>query len=328
VDIMSQTSILETAGEVVAVDSPPGWVTRLLDEASAGALSPRPASATMAIHIEATSRPFSVAGLTPLTRGAWSHADEVVVEDACGSGFDVRLNLSSGCPEFTYRWRPRPTRSVARFLLPSRFHLLAREVLMHYPVLWWASVRGRAPLHAVACTTGDAVTLLAGPGGVGKSTLLQLELAHGGRATSDNLCVADGQSVWGLVEPMRVAGTHGRRMPHGRVEVQFAGRVAQLSPDHLVIVRRSNGEARVLTTCDPETAVRSLVTGTYAAGELGRFWSFAATLAAGTGIGPSHPLVAETARAFAVRLNCYELHLPRRPGARLTEMLNRVEAIA
>src|SRR5712692_620284 len=163
---MSESSILETAGEVVAVDSPPGWVTRLLDEASAGALSPRPASATMAIHIEATSRPFSVAGLTPLTRGAWSHADEVVVEDACGSGFDVRLDLSSGCPEFTYRWRPRPTRSVARFLLPSRFHLLAREVLMHYPVLWWASVRGRAPLHAVACTAGDAVTLLAGPGGV------------------------------------------------------------------------------------------------------------------------------------------------------------------
>src|SRR6266851_401564 len=281
---MSQTSILETAGEVVAVDSPPGWVTRLLDEASAGALSPRPASATMAIHIEATSRPFSVAGLTPLTRGAWSHALEVP-----------------------------PPRERSPDALPG-------------PLV--ASVRGRAPLHAVACTTGDAVTLLAGPGGVGKSTLLQLELAHGGRATSDNLCVADGQSVWGLVEPMRVAGTHGRRMPHGRVEVQFAGRVAQLSPDHLVIVRRSNGEARVLTTCDPETAVRSLVTGTYAAGELGRFWSFAATLAAGTGIGPSHPLVAETARAFAVRLNCYELHLPRRPGARLTEMLNRVEAIA
>ena len=43
-----------------------------------------------------------------------------------------------------------------------------------------------------------------GPGGVGKSTLLAAELAGGGRATSDNLCVSDGREVWGLVEPLRL----------------------------------------------------------------------------------------------------------------------------
>jgi hypothetical protein len=326
---MTRAGVVETAGEVVAVDSALGWVTRLLDDASAGAVSPHDVSSpTMAIHVEATGQPFSVAGLTTLTRKAWSGAEELVAEDVCGSGFDLHLSLRSGRPEVTYRWRPRPTRSGARFLLPSRFHLLAREVLMHYPVLWWASVRGRAPIHAIACTAGDALVLLAGPGGVGKSTLLQLELAAGGRATSDNLCVADGRSVWGLVEPMRVEGSGGRRTTHGRVEVRLAGRVAQLTPDHLVVIRRSEAEFPALVGCDPETAVRSLVTGTYAAGELGRFWSFAATLAAGTGVGPSHPPVMETARAFALRLNCYELHLPRRPGARLADMLNRVEAIA
>lgn len=325
---MSSAAMLETAGEVVAVDSALGWVTRLLDEASVGALTSQAISATMAIHVEATTRPFVVAGLVPLTRSAWSREGEVVMEDVCGSGFDLRVGLSAGCPEFTYRWRPRPTRSAARYLLPSRFQLLTREVLVQYPVMWWASVRGRAPLHAVACTAGDSVMLLAGPGGVGKSTLLQLELADGGRATSDNLCVGDGSRVWGLVEPMRIEGAHGRHVTRGRVEVPLANRVSQLSPDRIVVVRRGDGDTALMTVCDSETAVRSLVTGTYSAGELGRFWSLAATLAAGTGSGPSHPPVVETARAFAVRLNCCEVHLPRRPGVRLTDILNRVEATA
>lgn len=325
---MTRAPVLETVGEIVAVDSEPSWLTRLLEEASGDALASRQVVPTMAIRIEATRRPFSVAGLAPLTRGAWSRGDELVVEDACGSGFDLHVRLQGGHPEFTYRWRPRPTRYGARMLLPARFHLLAREVLIQYPALWWASVRGRAPLHAIACTVGDAVMLLAGPGGVGKSTLLQLELADGGRATSDNMCVGDGRSVWGLVEPMRVEGAHGRRMTHGRVEVPLTGRVPMLTPDHLVVIRRGEGEAPLLTGCDPETAVRSLVTGTYAAGELSRFWAFAATLAAGTGVGPAHPPVTEVARAFVARLNCFELLLPRRPGARLSEMVNRMEAIA
>jgi hypothetical protein len=327
-DGMSQSAVLETAGEIVAIDSELDWVTALLAQGIEEALSRRAISATMTIQVEASSRPFSVAGLAPLTRKAWSRTDEVVVRDACGSGFDVHLGFAGGRPELTCRWRPRATRIGARYLLPSRFLLLAREVLIQYPLLWWASVRGRAPLHAIACTAGNGVALLAGPGGVGKSTLLQLELADGGRATSDNLCVADGRSVWGLVEPMRTAGAQGRRTTHGRVEAPLIGRVAQLVPDQIVIIRRGEAVAPLLISCDPEAAVRSLVTGTYVAGELGRFWSYAATLAAGTGIGPSHPLVVETARAFASRLNCFELILPARPGTRLAEVLNHSEAIA
>ena len=39
----------------------------------------------------------------------------------------------------------------------------------------------------------------------------------------------------------------------------------------------------------PDEAARALVAGTYMAGELRRFWPFAATLALATGIGPVHP---------------------------------------
>ena len=55
------------------------------------------------------------------------------------------------------------------------------------------------------------------PSGVGRSTLL-LASSGGSRATADNLAVGDGTTVWGLVEPVRVEGGGGRRMPHGRHE--------------------------------------------------------------------------------------------------------------
>jgi len=323
---MTASIVLETGGETVAINSELAWVSRLLHDCADGAVSSQPGKITLAIHVEETSQAFEVSGLAPLARKAWSGSKEIVIADACSSGFDVRLNVGGAHPEFTYRWRPGFGRSVARFLLPARFLLLAREVLLHYPVLWWSSIRGRVPLHAVACTVGERVVLLAGPGGVGKSTLLRLELAGGGHATSDNLCVADGESVWGLVEPMRVDGDHGRRTSHRRVEVSLEGRVPRLSPDHVVVVRRGNGDTAKLVRCDSETAARSLVTGTYMAGELSRFWGYAATLGAGTGMGPSHPAVTETASAFASRLDCFELCLPRWRGLRLADALQHAGA--
>lgn len=326
---MTEPALRETAGELVELECDLGWVARLLDDSGDGAMTTRSGGApTMAIHVESNSNPFSRTGMAALSRSAWSRRHEVVMEDVGGSGFDLHLELNGDQADFTYRWLGRPMHTSLRVLLPSRFLLLAREVLIHYPVLWWASVHGRAPLHAVACAVGDAVALLAGPGGVGKSTLLRHELANGAHATSDNVCVGDGRTVWGLVEPMRIEGGSGRRLTHGRVEVPLAGRIDHLAPDQLVVVRRGVDDAPVLRSCDAEVAARSLVTGTYSAGELMRFWVYAATLAAGTGAGPAHPLVTETARAFAARLNCFELLLPRRPGTRLADVLNRVEAIA
>jgi hypothetical protein len=319
---------LETAGEIVDITSEPAWVSRILDEGSDGALQAPDAEPTVVVRVESDRAPFPRSGLAVLTRGAWSGGGVLVMEDACGTGFDLRVTVAAGCPVFIFRWRPSPRRRLERVALPSRFHLLARALLVQYPVLWWSSVRGRAPLHAIACTAGAAVPLLAGPGGVGKSTLLESEMAAGASAASDNLCVTDGHSVWGLVEPMRIEGAQGRRMTHGRSERVLEGRVAHLRPDRIVVVRRGAVDTAGLDLCDQVTAARSLVTGTYMAGELRRFWPFAATLAAGTDCGPSHPPVLETALGLVARLPCYELRLPRRPGIRLTHILNPMEATA
>src|SRR6266536_856013 len=281
--------VLTTAGERLGVDCAVPWVGKLIQEAAdGGLLAEDPGTATVRVRVEDTHQPFETAGWEPLARGVFGHDGSLV--------------------------------------LRSRFHLLARSALLRYPALWRAGTRGRAPLHASACTAGDGrVALLAGPGGVGKSTLVSMELADGGRAVSDNVCVADGASAWGVVEPLRVEGGGGRRMPHGRRETAMPGRAPVLRPDRVVVLRRGSGPTASVRPCSPGAASRSLVTGTYMAQELRRYWAFAATLAAGTGTGPPHPPVAEVAAAFASMLPATLVILPDRPGPRLRELLDSVD---
>jgi hypothetical protein len=321
---------LATGGELLRIKCGIPWVARLIQEAAGDQLQRGAAGApcTVSVRIEADRRPFDLRDWEPLTRGAYKHGPEVVMEDACTSGFDLHVRSGPDQVEFTFRWRPPARDRLAAWALRSRFHLLARAVLLQYPVLWWATARGRAPLHVSACAVGMARPLLAGPGGVGKSTLLIQQLMAGGRATGDNLCVGDGITAWGVVEPLRWEGLNGRRMPHGRREAPWEVRLPSLEPDRVLVVRRGAGELPVIRPCDTDTAVRSLVTGTYMAGELRRYWAFAATLAAGTGIGPAHPPVGAVASAFAARLPSFEIVLPGRVGPRLTDLLQPLEAIA
>jgi hypothetical protein len=57
------------------------------------------------------------------------------------------------------------------------------------------------------------------------------------------------------------------------------------------------------------------------AGELRRYWAFAATLALGTGLGASHPPVQPLAQELSVRLPCLQVTLGDRQGAPLRELL-------
>jgi hypothetical protein len=322
-------AILETAGERVRISSSISWVDDLIAEATAGDLVPDDPSATgVVVNIESKKGAFDTSSWEPLTRGAWRFRDEVVVEDVCSTGFDLHVRCTPDDVEFTFRWRPQLTARAAAQLLRTRFTLLAREVLLQYPALWRASIRGRAPLHASVCTVGEMRPLLSGPGGVGKSTLMAKELAAGGRAISDNLCVSDGVTAWGVVEPMRVDRRVGRVVTYGRGEIPLPGRVAALAPSVLVVLRRGQDQVAHLRSCGTAAAVRSLVTGTYMAGELRRFWGLAATLTAGTGLGPAHPDVEPIARLLATNLPSVEISLPRQPGVGLAELLTLTEAIA
>jgi hypothetical protein len=301
---------VDTAGERVQLESEIGWVSALLSEASAGELREgRAPNASITVRVESRREPFDVSGAALLTRGAWTAGGQVVVENVLSTGFDMRAGVSESAADFTFRWRPNASAMLAARALPARHLLLARCALLQYPVLWWAGSRGRVPLHAVACRLPAGVALLSGPGGVGKTTLVLRRLAEGGVATGDNLSVGDGAGVWGVLEPLRVEGAGGRRMTHGRGEMAMPSRVRHLVPELLVVIRRGGAERSHLLPSDREAGLRSLVTSTYMAGELRRYWAFAATLAAGTGRGPAHPDLDEVAGSFASRLPCFELVL-------------------
>ncbi len=321
---------LETAGVTLDITCDLPWVSRLLNECCGSALSkaqPGVAAAeeSLRIHIETSAEPFPTVGLSPITRGAWGGDAEVVLHDVCTSGFDLHLQVENGRATATYRWRPPARSHAAAWLLRSRFHLLARSVLLHYPAMWWASTRGAVPLHAPACTTAGSVVLLAGAPGVGKTTLLLQELADGASAVSDNLTVSDGRDVWGVVEPIRIEGEEGRRMPHGRRETTLAGRVSSLRPQFVVVVRRGIGATAAVRRCSPDDAARTLVASTYMAGELRRYWALAATLSTATQVGEVHPPIALVAAHLTRHLPCIEITLPAVPGARLADLVGRKE---
>jgi len=320
---------LDTAGERLSIDCTLPWVADLISEGSGRELRhDEPGSPSVAIRVEAERQEFDTGGWSLLSRGAWHRPGEVVLENACTAGFDLHLSCSPDVAEFTFRWRPPVRDRVAARVLRSRFHLLARAVLIQYPALWRAGIRGRAPLHASAFASGQHCAMLTAPSGIGRSTLVLEELDAGSRSTGDNLAVGDGTTVWGLVEPLRVDAGGGRRMPHGRSEVAMRDRAQALVPTSLVVLERGQAVSAELIPRSQETSARSLITSTYMAGELRRYWSFASTLAAGTGVGPPHPPITKIAETFAGSLPCFTLQLARQPGARLSELLDAMRIAA
>jgi hypothetical protein len=296
---------LQTAGELIVVDTELAWAGRLIARATG-----RPAEAptglvpSVQLRVQARTDPFPLTGLRPVTRDAYTDGRQTVLHNACGSGFDLLVVVGAQLA-VTARYRPRHLLRATNRVLARRFAQLAGQVLVHYPVLWRAGWRGRVPLHGSVFSTAEGTPLLAGPAGVGKSTVLVNALAAGAVATSDNLCCADAALCYGLAEPVRMdtaRGRHGRRTSHDRVEQPLGGRVSELAPDRLVVLER--GPVTDVCPLVPAEAARALVAGTYAAGELRRYWSFAATLALATGWGPAHPPIAEIAAGYAERLPC------------------------
>jgi hypothetical protein len=313
--------LLPTAGERLAIRCPPGWIADSLAEGADGCFIPGPPDgATVRVRVEPDRSPFPVTGWAQLARDGWCRDGHVVLRDVATSGFDLHAWQDGAIPELVLRWRPPRRTRAAALALRARARLLTWAVLLQYPVLWAASVRGRAPLHAAALTAGSrGSVLLVGPSGSGKTTLVTAEVAALGQATADNIVVGDGNSAWGLVEPLRSEQGQGRREPHGRRTDHLAGRVPALEPAVLVVLGR--GADYRVEACPTDSAARALVASTYAAGELRRYWGVHALLALGTGVGPAHPPVSEIASAFACRLRCLRVDLPKVRGERLADHL-------
>lgn len=314
-----------TAGVTVTVESRDQRWLALATEACAGqVLEPGPSDIEVVIDPEGRSGSDGPDpdGLRVVTRGALAGDDRVVLTDACGSGLDLELAVV-GTGLRVRAW-PRPTwrhRGLGT-LAPDRRVLLHRAALIQYPALWWAGLQGLVPLHVCAATVAGTGLVLAGPGGVGKSTLLAT-LGADDTAVSDNVCVADQQRVHGLLEPVRDERGDGRRMPHGRRERSWQHRADSLAPERIIVLRRGTGADLLVRPAPALLAARELAAGTYAAGELRRYWAFAATVALGLGRGPAHPPVAPVSEALAAAVPCTLVELPSAPGTTLVEIVER-----
>ncbi len=316
---------LSTAGERVVVDCSLPWLTRLLTDSTGGELAAaEPADGTVRVAIQASREAFTHDGWTLIGRGCWASPASALIVDACSSGFDLLVEPRGETLDVAARYRPAPRTRAANTLIRTRFKLLAAQTLVHYPALWWASVRGRVPLHVSVTADAGSVTMIAGPGGVGKSTLLSIGLEHGATATADNICACDGRSAHGLAEPLRLSvGTGLATTTHGRTERPLPGRARSLDPDRLVVLRRGMPDAASsVAPLESADAARTLVAGTYMAGELRRFWPFAATLALATGLGPAHPDVSGVAAVLAGRLPCLELSVAHGSRRSVAELLH------
>jgi hypothetical protein len=336
-------------GLTVEIDaSSPGWshlVERALGGPTGAADDDSGATAAdLVIHVEDSRSPFPVGGLAPVTRGAWADAGTVVLEDACGSGVDLRLEVQPPLLVVTARPRPAARHRLLRAAAPGRTELLHRAAVLQFPALWWAGRTGAVPLHVSAARVGELGVALAGAGGVGKSTLLGTLLPEQGRPVSDNVCSWDGRTLWALPEPRRVTPDTvepgqptGRtsersrrgRMPHGREEREWTARQPGVEPSVVLVLSRGTGSRPTVAPESEHECARVLAGGTYAAGELGRYWAFAATLALATGIGPAHPPVTQAADRLAAEVPCVRVELAGRPtSVSLAELVDRAAVLA
>lgn len=317
--------LLHTAGQRVMVEGAPGAV-RAVIAATGGAEVASADLPNLVLSLENGRRRFDTARCEPITRGVWStDRGEAIIESVGGSGYHQLWCIDEDGLRVSTRWAPTAKETAAARLLPARHRALSGQVLVHYPALWLAMQQGLAPLHVSVVEIDGFAVLLAGPGGVGKSSLVFRELAAGGRATCDNLAACDGSVAYGVAEPLRlpaeITDSSGRKTFHGRREVSWDSRLQSLRPSLIVVLRRGVQDEPVVRDISERQAVRAIVAGTYSAGELRRFWAIASVLALATRCGPIHPPVEEVAGTLAAGLPCVELKLGLRPGAGLAELL-------
>ena len=305
--------LLHTAGERVELTCAVPWIADILTEgAGRAAHGRRRHHAGCQGDGRALPAAFDVTGWRVLTRDTWCRQGQVIIRDACSSGLDLqvggRARLRGGPLAAVWPGTSRGGR------LRARARLLLRAVLLQYPALWRSQQRGRAPLHASVCSRrrrGQTV-MLAGPGGIGKSTLVYGELLSAAACTCDNLCVSDGSTRGAWSNHCGCPPRDGGRAADAvRPPEAARPRRTDREPDRLVVLARGQARAHQST---PVAAAARPRRRHFMAGELRRYWAFAATLALGTGLGGSHPPVQAIADTLSSRLPCLRVTLGDHPS--------------
>lgn len=211
-----------------------------------------------------------------------------------GDRLDVRGDFyyRLGNSELSDRIRRLRRWSQLSVLRARRFTTLL-YYLVYYPCWWWLEhARDLHPIHAAGVVMHEGTVVLAGPSGVGKSTLAVALAAAGGRILSDSFVLHSGPALCGVREPVLLdEWSHRWLGPYARDLEPVAGHFSLNRQGYQVPARdvAGNGRAGLLvfprrTTeafarqISAEQAHQELSAADMIINDLRRYWGFAAVL--------------------------------------------------
>lgn len=204
--------------------------------------------------------------------------------------------------DYFHRLSKDPRRDwLKRQVFRRRLPLLQRRrfttllyYLLYYPCFWWLERRRDLhPIHAAGAQIEDGIIVLAGPSGVGKSTLtVGLAALPGGRLLSDTFLLQHRREVWAVPEPLLLdawsqqwLGTNAdllRRVTHryclGRNGFHWPDeRLSAGGPVRLLLFPHRSPRHYV-RPLSPLRAQGRLRAGDLIVNDMRRYWAYAATL--------------------------------------------------
>jgi len=197
--------------------------------------------------------------------------------------------------------------------------------LAYYPAMWWHEAFAQAhPLHAAGVVGQNGAIVLAGPSGVGKSTLTVALMAAGGRPLAETFLLHRGREMTAVPEPVLLDAWSRRWLGDSVAELtrapgQFvfdrqgyhlAANMVSAPAVAIVVPRRAT--AAGAAPIPAAEAHRRISTGHQLIKDMRRYWAFAAALEALAPAGEVAGLMARREAALADltrQVPCWELRL-------------------